>query len=294
MARLTSSDRPASIRYKKLTNLGSDIRVLEIQPASRLDDAVVSRLITISPNKSNIEIIGLSSLIGDLEATEIIYVDGKPIRTTSYLAQGLRHTRDVFLSESPYRQDPHPVEVPRPKTRLPQRLRKLLGMPQQVIHVWIDSLCINQWDTVETDHRKETMKLAYLAAKTVLGWLGPKIDSTDVGLTVFTQIDDCMPRFWGDPGDMEMHPENYSPTHEWAKGMKNLWQDSDDGCPPFMMPHWIGANDFMYRSYFQKQCTYLSTSPRDHHVSGLSGNRPTPLLPFRPFDSQSLSFSFLT
>lgn len=257
MARLTSSDRPVSIRYKKLTDLESEIRVLEIQPARRLEDAIVSRLITVSPSKSNLEIIGLSSLIGDPEITDIIYVDGKPVKISAHREQALRHVRDVFLAASPDGRGWQPAEAPRPKTRLPQRLRRLLGMPQQRLHVWLDCVCINRRDDDETSHHRRTMRMAYQAAKTVVGWLGPKVDSTDVGLTVFSQIDDCMPRSWGDPGDTDLHPENYAPTHEWAKSIQNLWQNSGDGTPPFLMPHWIGANDFMYRPYFQKQCTSL-------------------------------------
>lgn len=299
MARLTASERPHNIRYKKLANLACEIRVLEIQPARRLEDVVVSRLITISPTRSDVEIIGLSSLLGDLETTEVIYVDGKPFRTTAHMAQALRHVRDVFLPESRHDRDCQPAGAPRTRSWLPQRLRKLLGMPQKTLHVWLDSICINPWDDEEMSHHRETMKMVYQAAKTVLGWLGPKVDCTDVGLTVFSQIDQCMPRSWGDPGDAELHPENYAPRHEWAKNIRNLWQTSEYGCPPFLMPPWVGANDFMYRPYFQKQCTsirnlFVSTSlpqnkqdkppiplknPKVYHIPyNLSPSQPSPHL----------------
>lgn len=251
MARLTSSDRPVSIRYKKLSNVDTEIRVLEIQPARCLEDAIVSHLITITPSKTNLEFIGLSSLTGDLGDRDIIYIDGKPVKTTAHRALALRQLRDVFLSASPDKR----AQVQRPRMRLPQRLRRLLGMANQKLYVWLDCICINHRDDDETNHHKETMKMAYQSAKTVLGWLGPKIDSTDLGLAVFSQINDCMPRTWGDPGDNDLRPEDYSPTHDWAKNMRNLWQCSDDGTPAFLLPHWTGANDFMYRTYFQKQCT---------------------------------------
>lgn len=261
MARLTSSDKPVSIRYKKLTDLEHQVRVLEIQPSRNLEDVIVSRLITVSLRKPSIEIIGLSSLIGDAEITEIIYIDGKPTKTTAHRGQALRHMREVFLSASPQPRGSSSSQVRRNSNHrsfLPQRLLHLLGVPEPKLYVWSDAFCINQREDAETNHYKDTMKMVYQSAKVVLGWLGPKSDSTDLGLTVIAQIDDCMPRFWGDPGDKDLHPENYTPTHEWATKIQDLWRDAEDGTPSFMLPHWVGANDFMYRPFFQKQCRLLT------------------------------------
>lgn len=261
MVRLTAAERPVSIRYRKLANPEQETRLLEIQPSKRVEDAIVSRLITVNVplKKPNVEIVALSSLIGDPEIKEIIYVDGKPVNITAHRGQALRHLRSVFLPSPEQRRSWPSAEAPRtqfPKPRLPQRLRHLLRFPEPKLYVWLDAICINQRYDEETNRHKETMKLVYESAKLVVGWLGAKVDATDIGLTVFTQIDDAMPRFWGDPGDRDLHPENYAPTHHWAEQIQNLWQDADDGTPSFMLPHWTGANDFMYRPYFQRQCMY--------------------------------------
>lgn len=259
MSRLLSLDRPVGIRYKRLTDPEHEARVLEIQPAKRLEDAVVSRLITVDPTKANFDIIGLSSLIGDPEITEVVYIDNRPVKITAHRAEALRIIRELFLPASPeQRRQPslEAREASRTKTRLPQKLRRLLGKPKQKVYVWLDAICINQSDLKEANHRRETMRMVYQSAKSVLGWLGPKIDVTDLGLAVFSQIDECMPRFWGDPGDSDEHPEDYAPTHAWAVGIQNLWEKGDDGSLPFIKPPWVGANDFLYRPYLQKQCTY--------------------------------------
>lgn len=264
MSRILSLDRLVNIRYKRLTDMEHEVRVLEIQPAKRLEDPVVSRLITVCPTKANFDIIGLSSLDGDPETTEVVYIDNKPVKITAHRAEALRAVRELFLPASPeQRRRPslEAREASRTKTRLPQKLRRLLGKPKQKVYVWLDAICINQSDLQEANHRRETMRMVYQSAKSVLGWLGPKIDVTDPGLAVFSQIDECMPRFWGDPGDSDEHPEDYAPTHAWVVSIQNLWDRGEDGSLPFFKPHWIGANDILYRPYFQKQCMYQRPPP---------------------------------
>lgn len=261
---LPSLDRPAGIRYKRLIDPEHEVRVLEIQRAKRLEDAVVSRLITVSPTKASFDIIGLSSLDGDPETTDVIYIDNKPVNITAHREEALRTIRELFLPASPaQRSRPSSREASRTtKTRLPQKVRRLLGAPKQkALYVWLDAICINQGDPREASRRRETMRTVYQSAKSVLGWLGPKIDETDAGLAVFDQIDECMPLFWGDPGDRDMHPQNYAPTHAWAAGIRSIWATGEDGSLPFTKPHWVGANDFLYRPYFQKQCTYWRPTP---------------------------------
>lgn len=256
MARLTATERPRAVRYRRLANPGQETRLLEILPAQNLEDAIICRLVTVSLDKLSTDIFGLSSLIGDSDITETVYIDGKAVNITAHQAEGLRSMRNTFSSIS--KQESRTWSLARPrghgsKSGLPQRLRHLLSIPEPGLYVWLDSICVNFEDEGEKIHLKDTMKKVYRAAKLVAGWLGPAIDTTTAGLEVFTSIDAAMPRFWGDPGDRDLHPENYAPTHKCFEKLTPLWADSDDGEVAFRLPHWVGGNDFMHRSYFQRQ-----------------------------------------
>lgn len=256
MARLTATERPGAVRYRKLTNPSQDVRLLEILPARRLDDAIICRLVTVSLDKLDSDIFGLSSLLGDPEVTEAVYIDGKAVSITAHQAQGLKSVRNTFGINSNQQRRSWPLTGTRvqvSKSGLPQRLRHLLRIPEPGLYVWFDSLCVNTKDEAETNLLKDTMKKVYRRAKLVAGWLGPAIETTTAGLSVFTSIDEAMPRFWGDPGDRDLHPENYAPIHKCFEKLEPLWRDGDNGMVAFMLPHWVGGNDFMHRSYFQRQ-----------------------------------------
>ncbi|KAJ4424662.1 hypothetical protein N0V82_000590 [Gnomoniopsis sp. IMI 355080] len=257
MARLTATERPGVVRYRKLTNPGQDVRLLEILPARRLEDAIICRLVTVSLDKLESNIYALSSLLGDQDVTETVYIDGKAVNITAHQAAGLRSMRSLFSPDSKQQRRSGPLPTPGPqgsKSRLPQRLRQLLRIPEpDSLYLWLDSLCVNTNDEEEIAHLKDTMKKVYRKAKLVAGWLGPAIDTTTAGLSVFTSIDEAMPRFWGDPGDRDLHPENYAPIHKCFEKLRPLWADGENGMVAFMLPHWVGGNDFMHRSYFQRQ-----------------------------------------
>ncbi|CAN8097123.1 unnamed protein product [Discula destructiva] len=257
MPRLTATERPGSMRHRKLADPGRDVRLLEILPARTPEEPIVCRIVTTSLDKLDSDILALSSLLGDPQVTETIYVDGKAVSLTSHQAAGLRSIRAKFSSSSKRQTrnstlsnsaKPHGS-----KLALPQRLLNFLRVPDPGLYVWLDSICVNSNDKDETERLKETMKKVYNASKIVTGWLGPAIDTTDKGLTVFNTIDEVMPRFWGDPGDRELHPDDYAPKHRCFNAMSHLWKDGDDGTVAFLLPHWVGANDFMHRSYFQRQ-----------------------------------------
>lgn len=244
------------MRYRKLANPGQDVRLLEVLPARRLEDAIIYRLVTMSLDKLESEIFGLSSLLGDPEVIETVYIDGRAVSITAHQAEGLRSMRTAFSSTSTQQRRSWPSSGPRLqgfKLGLPQRLRHLLRIPEPGLSVWLDSICVDTTDEAETAQLKYTMKKVYRTAKIVAGWLGPAIVTTTAGLSVFTSIDEAMPQFWGDPGDKELHPENYAPTHKCFEKLRPLWADGDDGMAAFMLPHWVGGNDFMHRSYFQRQ-----------------------------------------
>lgn len=280
MVRLTSSERPGHIRYRKL-HLGHEVRLLEIQPARRLDDPLVARLVTVPLRtvQADQQTIALSSLIGDPDVKEIIYIDGKPISLSAHRATALRQIRTVyFATEEQQRQNNSRscsssissgsssiLSTTSPIFAKSKLLRRLLGLPQPKLQIWLDVLCVNQRSLDETSQLKETMRAVYEAAKVVLGWLGPQIPSTELGVRVLRAVDAGMPRFFGDPGDRAAHPAHYSPQHVWARQIEHLWQPGADGTPSFLLPHWIGCNDFMSRPYIQTQWILqeiaMATSP---------------------------------
>jgi hypothetical protein len=53
--------------------------------------------------------------------------------------------------------------------------------------IWVDYLCIDQEDVVERNHQVNLMCRIYGKAKTVLVWLGPETDGSDVGIKFLGQ-----------------------------------------------------------------------------------------------------------
>ncbi|RYP93664.1 hypothetical protein DL770_000195 [Monosporascus sp. CRB-9-2] len=247
------------IKYKRLNASKQEIRLLEVAPAQSLDEPVVCRLITV-PLTDDLEYLGLSSLYGDHSETEKIFVDGVPIVLTAHLAQALRYMRAVFFPTLLNSAESGPSQ--RPQKRGPRWLLHLLRHVSSILpdpelegrtplRLWFDMLCVNQAD--ERERSRQVLARVYGSAKMVVGWLGLKGEFSDDGLRVLKEIDDAMPRSWGEPGDKELHPEHYSPQHRWAKKVQHFWMPTEDGVEAYTLPHWIGANDFTTRPYFQRR-----------------------------------------
>ncbi|KAK7414582.1 hypothetical protein QQX98_006610 [Neonectria punicea] len=248
------------LTYRRLDPLRREIRLLEIQSARNLNDAVECRLVTTSLT-DDLEYIALSSLYGDATDTDKILVNGRPVTITTHLAQALKHVRAVFYPTISQRFQRKPARRPH---GAPRWLRQLFGVGPQssrdgdvlrprALRVWVDLLCVNQRDEFEKSRQLVEMRQIYRSAELVVGWLGPKAEHTDVAMATLAEIEDAMPAHWGDPGDREKHPEDYSPTHKWAASITHIWSPGPDGEIPFMMPHWVGCNDFMTRQYFQRR-----------------------------------------
>lgn len=248
-----------SIRYKRLNASKNEFRILELAPAESTEDQVVCRLVTL-PLTDDLEFLALSSLYGESKETETIIVDGVPITITAHLAAALRHVRTVFFPT--LQNPPRPQTQRRPDRRGPRWLVHLLRHVSSILpgpeaeattplRLWIDMLCVNQQD--DRENSRQTIRQIYGSAKMVIGWLGLKSENTNAGLSVLKEIDDAMPRTWGDPGDEELFPENYAPQHRWARKIEHIWLPNEDGSEAFLGPAWQGANDFMYRPYFQRR-----------------------------------------
>lgn len=221
---------------------------------------MVCRLVTV-PLTDDLEYLALSSLYGDPAETEKVIVDGITITITAHLAQALRHVRTVFFPTIQNLPRPQGTQR-RPEKRGPRWLLHLLRHVSSILpnpelesetplRLWIDMLCVNQQDDRESS--RQVLSRIYGSAKMVIGWLGLKSEFSDDGLRVLKEIDDAMPPTWGDPGDRDIYPENYSPQHQWATRIQHIWESSGGGIEAFTQPHWVGANDFMTRSYFQRR-----------------------------------------
>lgn len=250
-----------SIPYRRLDPSKREIRLLEIQSARDISDPVECRLVTVSLN-DNVDFIALSSRLGDATDLDKIWVSGRPVNITTHLSSALKHIRAVFYPTISKRFQRTPARKPH---GAPRWLRQLFGSSSsknqdddgtKTLRVWFDLVCVNQRDEFEKSKQVVTRRNVHRAAELVVGWLGEKSEHTDAAMRTLGDIEDAMPPAWGDPGDKEKHPEDYSPTHQWAaRGITHIWS-APEGVIPFTLPHWLGCNDFMERQYF-KSCWLL-------------------------------------
>ncbi|KAF6818179.1 heterokaryon incompatibility protein [Colletotrichum sojae] len=248
-----------SVPYRRLDSSRREIRLLEIQAARNINDPIEARLVHVRLTE-DLEFIALSSLYGDSTETDKIFVGGQPVTLTSHLTQALKHVRAVFYPTVSQRFQRTPARRP---PGAPRWLRQLLGLSSSssrggdsagwALRVWCDFLCVNPRDEYERSKQHTDMRTVYKAAALVVGWVGSKTEHTDIGMAMIAEIDDAMPPTWGDPGDAEKNPQDYSPTHEWTKKIAWIWGPGPDGTLPDDSPHWIGATDFIMRQYFQRR-----------------------------------------
>lgn len=247
-----------TMSYRRLDPNKQEIRLLELHPARGINDIVEARLVTVRLTDKP-DFIALSSLYGDPSDTDKVFVAGRPVELPAHLVQALKHVRAVFYPTISCRYQRRPARKPH---GAPRWLRQLLGLPSskdrissepRMLRIWLDIICVNQGDDHEKSRQLVEMRNIYRAAELVVGWLGVKMEHTDAAMSCLADIEDAMPAHWGDPGDREKRPEDYSPTHRWAKSIAHHWAYGPNGESPFSMPHWIGCNDFMSRQYFQRR-----------------------------------------
>lgn len=235
------------IHYNKLSTSRDEVRFLEIEPANSINEQVVCRLVTL-PLRKDVEFIAISSLLGDARQQDRIILDRSPIAVPTHIALALKHVRAVFypavLKAS--------QENVGKKQQSPGWLKSLLrhfggkehdGRPK--LRVWIDCICLNGMDARESSKHRLIMYHVYQEAQMVVGWVGLKIPQTDLGIQLIQAFDHAMPETWQEPGDKEAHPENYSPQHEWAIPVIDLFNPQADAA--------IGTADFLNRDFFHRR-----------------------------------------
>ncbi|KAI1338958.1 hypothetical protein F5Y15DRAFT_87907 [Xylariaceae sp. FL0016] len=258
----SSSNGEVRPRYKSLDHSRREIRLLELEPAQSPEDPVVCRLVNVRL-AYNTEYIGLSTLYGDQKVIDTIHVDGLRIRLPANVVEALRNVRTVFL---PKQQAQAAQAAPAAPVKQPPRwLRHLMKsvssiLPDQKkrkpheipLRVWLDLLCINSRDVGEEAQRRSHMVMAYESAKTVVGWLGPKDDTSDLAVEIIRAWDKCMPRNFGQENDRRLHPENYAPQMSWMAPVAHLSEVPPSIKDPADIPNYKAISTFLGRPYFQR------------------------------------------
>lgn len=268
---LSSSTR--QLNYKNLSRDRNEVRLLEIQPASDLNDIIVARLVNrqLTPE---LEFIGVSALYGDTDISEKVQIDNKRIAIPANLGQALRHVRAVFsqsdISSNASEGEGSSMEVrkskeSRPEKRPPRWLGNILRSlgfqrpevdraknQSSILLVWLEAVCINRRDAREQKEQNRMMSAAYRNAKAVVGWLGPKDDTSDRAVNVIRTCDRALPHHFGTPEDKELHPENYAPDYVWMEQIKHLWELPEGVTDLREQANFTALAKFLQRSYFQR------------------------------------------
>lgn len=273
MATQGLSNSTRQLNYKNLSRDRHDIRLLEVQPASDINDIIVARLVNrqLTPE---LEYIGVSALYGDTDVSEKVQIDNKRIALPANLGQALRHARAVFsqsdVSSNASEGEGSSMEArrskePKPDKKPPRWLGNILrGLGFQrpeidrarnqstTLLVWLDAVCVNRRDAREQKEQHRMMSNAYRNAKAVVGWLGQKDDTSDLAVHIIRTCDRALPAHFGTPEDKELHPENYPPHYVWLEDIKHLWE-LPEGVTDFREQHNVMAlAKFLQRPYFQR------------------------------------------
>lgn len=273
MATQALSISTRQLNYKNLSRDRHEIRLLEVQPASDINDIIIARLVN-RPLTPELEYIGVSALYGDTEVSEKVQVDNKRIALPGNLGQALRHVRAVFSQSDVSSNaseggdslnETRRFKEPKPDKKQPRWLGNILrGLGFQrpevdrarnqstTLLIWLDAVCVNQRDAREQKEQHRMMSNAYRNAKAVVGWLGPKDETSDKAVHVIRTCDRSLPNNFGTPEDKELHPENYAPHYVWMEGIKHLWA-LPDGVSDFREnSNFQAVSKFFSRQYFQR------------------------------------------
>lgn len=267
-------------KYKKLNRNGSEIRLLEVLPAANVEDGLKCRLVNTKPT-DELDFIGLSALTGgagqgegdgDDDATqqqqcttETLVLLGNhrhvKVAITAALGEALRHLRAVFCQHPDHHHHHHPSAaawLPHHPWQAGMLMRDLLLDGQSSssggngkLLVWAPELCINHDDAQELAGRREHMRLAYKKAKAVVGWLGPRDETSDTAVEIIRMIDAAMPANFGHPADKIQHPEHYAPRCEWLDALKWFWEVPAGTRDPTDTLVFRSISGFMARPYLQ-------------------------------------------
>ncbi|KAH6702821.1 heterokaryon incompatibility protein-domain-containing protein [Leptodontidium sp. MPI-SDFR-AT-0119] len=148
----TTARMSAIFTYQPLELGSSQFRILELYPGP-FGDRISCSIIK-------------SSLDSKPEYEALSYTWGNP-----------RHLRWISLNGFD-----HPI------TASLEVALQYLRNTDAVRRLWVDALCINQMDSEERSHQVNQMRSIYQSASTVLAWLGPHRDHSEIGLNLIEEL----------------------------------------------------------------------------------------------------------
>lgn len=268
---MASIEGTSFIRYRPIDRSKNELRFLELRAptTSDINERISCRLVhdrLADDRREQFDFIGLSALVGDTNATEPITLDGSRVLIPRNVAQAIRHVRSVFLHPVPPTPTSStadlPAQAPTPvkKDKAPRWLQSLFRNIKQVfetpqpgipLRIWLDLVCVNTRDSREQEDRRSQMARAYRQARTVVGWLGTRDETSDLAIDIIRAWDECMPASFGEPGDKEAHPENYAPHLQWMGPVAHLSNIPEGITDPREVPSYKAISGFLTRPYFR-------------------------------------------
>ena len=141
-----------AFRHQPLNSIHNEIRLLRLRPS--LDKDAPQDLQPISCDLEHVSLdtrpdyIAVSYVCGDPTTSSFLRVNEQILQITNNLEMALRHLQDILKSS----------------------------------RLWIDAVCISQSDAVEKSAEIRRMFSIYANAKTVVSWLGPAADDSDLAI----------------------------------------------------------------------------------------------------------------
>ena len=139
--------------YDTLSPLLSQIRLLEVLPATAIIADIQCRLTTVSLDMNKNEYEALSYTWGSQSNKHSIFIDGMTMEITSNLDVALRYLRQKDKQRT----------------------------------LWVDAICINQADVDEKNQQVRHMRDIYANASAVLVWLGELDDDMEQAIQFFRE-----------------------------------------------------------------------------------------------------------
>lgn len=114
----------------------------------------------------------------DLFEAYLHEVDGVPYEALSYTWGDVSSKEEITVNQQPFSVT----------ANLNTALRAL-RLPHQDRLLWVDAICIDQASDTEKSHQVGQMRLVYKLAETVIIWLGPNSDGSDLLMTLAKTLD---------------------------------------------------------------------------------------------------------
>ncbi|KAJ4294213.1 hypothetical protein N0V90_007903 [Kalmusia sp. IMI 367209] len=149
------------IVYRPLKERREEIRLLELEPAPRLDDPLRGTL--------------RHARLHEASYCALSYVWGQSDRDRSDIAIRYERTARQYIASKLHGNSSSPTYIHSIGSSLAAALRNLRQKYGRIT-IWADALCINQMDNEEKSWQVPLMKSIYSEAKEVHAWLGPRYD----------------------------------------------------------------------------------------------------------------------